>query len=102
MKDHGQAEAREPLFGEHRDCQWWPPCHLRLPPHIHEQQEDGRARRLQGGSTVSRQEKIEVKLLAPDEETVGTKDNPKEVTRDEDGKLVWRIDLKRPKNARSR
>ena len=46
------------------------------------------------GLPVSRQEKIEVKLLAPDEETVGTKDNPKEVTRDEDGKLVWRIDLK--------
>lgn len=43
---------------------------------------------------VSRQERIEVKLIAPDEETVGTKESPKEVTREEDGKLVWRLDLK--------
>jgi len=43
---------------------------------------------------VSRQEKIEVKLIEPDEETVGTKESPKEVTREEDGKLVWRLDLK--------
>jgi uncharacterized protein (TIGR02231 family) len=46
------------------------------------------------GLPVSRQEKIEVKLLVPDEDTVGTKDNPKEVTREDEGKLVWRIDLK--------
>ena len=43
---------------------------------------------------VSRQEKIEVKLIAPEEDTVGTKEAPKEVTREEDGKLVWRLDLK--------
>ena len=43
---------------------------------------------------VSRNEKIEVTLLAPAEKDVGTKDKPKEVTREEDGKLVWRLDLK--------
>jgi uncharacterized protein (TIGR02231 family) len=43
---------------------------------------------------VSRQEKIEVNLLTPDEKDVGTKENPKDVTREEDGKLVWRLDLK--------
>lgn len=43
---------------------------------------------------VSRNEKIEVKLLSPEEGAVGTKDAPKEVTREEDGKLVWRFDLK--------
>jgi uncharacterized protein (TIGR02231 family) len=43
---------------------------------------------------VSRNEKIEVKLLTPDERDIGTKDSPKEVTREEDGKLVWRLDLK--------
>jgi len=43
---------------------------------------------------VSRNEKIEVNLLTPDEKDVGTKDNPKEVTREEDGKLVWSLDLK--------
>jgi len=43
---------------------------------------------------VSRNEKIEVSLLTPYVEDVGTKDNPKEVTREEDGKLVWRLDLK--------
>jgi len=42
----------------------------------------------------SRQEKIVVKLIEPDEDTVGTKESPKEVTREEDGKLVWRLDLK--------
>jgi uncharacterized protein (TIGR02231 family) len=43
---------------------------------------------------VSRNEKIEVTLLAPAEKDVGTTDQPKEVTREEDGKLVWRLDLK--------
>jgi len=43
---------------------------------------------------VSRQEKIEVKLITPEEESVGTKADPKEVTREEDGRLVWRLDLK--------
>ncbi|MDD2763146.1 MAG: mucoidy inhibitor MuiA family protein [Opitutaceae bacterium] len=43
---------------------------------------------------VSRHEKIVVTLLAPAESAVGTKENPKEVTREEDGKLVWRLDLK--------
>lgn len=43
---------------------------------------------------VSRNEKIEVRLLTPPEGDVGTKEKPKEVTREEDGKLVWRLDLK--------
>ena len=43
---------------------------------------------------VSRQEKIEVNLLAPAEKDVGTKEQSKEVTREEDGKLVWRLELK--------
>ena len=43
---------------------------------------------------VSRNEKIEVSLIAPAEKTVGTKEQPKEATREEDGVLVWRIDLK--------
>lgn len=44
---------------------------------------------------VSRDEKIVVKLLAPAEKEVGTKDKRgREVTREEDGKLVWRLDLK--------
>ncbi len=43
---------------------------------------------------VSRQEKIVVKLIAPEEESVGTKTDPKEVNREEDGRLVWRLDLK--------
>jgi len=43
---------------------------------------------------VSRNEKIEVTLLTPAEKDVGTKEEPKEVTREEDGKLVWRLDLK--------
>jgi uncharacterized protein (TIGR02231 family) len=43
---------------------------------------------------VSRQEKIVVKLIAPEEDSVGTKAEPKEVTREEDGRLVWRLDLK--------
>jgi uncharacterized protein (TIGR02231 family) len=43
---------------------------------------------------VSRQEKIVVKLISPDEDSVGTKADPKEVSREEDGRLVWRLDLK--------
>ena len=43
---------------------------------------------------VSRNEKIVVKLLTPAEREVGTAASPKEITREEDGKLVWRLDLK--------
>ena len=43
---------------------------------------------------VSRNEKIEVTLLTPAEKDVGTKEKPQEVTREEDGKLVWRLELK--------
>jgi uncharacterized protein (TIGR02231 family) len=43
---------------------------------------------------VSRDEKIVVKLLTPQEKEIGTPANPKEVTREEDGKLVWRVSLK--------
>jgi uncharacterized protein (TIGR02231 family) len=42
---------------------------------------------------VSRNEKIEVRLITPDEGDVGTKDAPKEVTCEEDGRLVWRFEL---------
>lgn len=43
---------------------------------------------------ISRNEKIVVKLIGPDMKDVGTKDKPKEVTLEEDGKMVWRLDLK--------
>ena len=43
---------------------------------------------------VSRDEKIVVKLLTPQEKEVGSLANPKEITREEDGKLVWRVNLK--------
>ncbi|MFT3868961.1 MAG: mucoidy inhibitor MuiA family protein [Nibricoccus sp.] len=43
---------------------------------------------------ISRNEKIVVKLIGPDPKDVGTKDKPKEVTLEEDGKMVWRLDLK--------
>jgi uncharacterized protein (TIGR02231 family) len=43
---------------------------------------------------VSRDEKIEVKLLTPAERDLGTKEAPKEISREEDGKLVWRLNLK--------
>jgi len=43
---------------------------------------------------VSRNEKIEVTLLTPPEKEVGTTEKPKEVTREEDGRLVWRVELK--------
>jgi len=43
---------------------------------------------------ISRNEKIVVKLIGPDPKDVGTKDKPKEVSLEEDGKMVWRIDVK--------
>jgi len=43
---------------------------------------------------VSHDEKIVVKLQSPQEKEVGTATNPKEITREEEGKLVWRISLK--------
>ncbi len=44
---------------------------------------------------LARNEKIVVKLLTPAEREVGTTDKPgAEITREEDGKLVWRVDLK--------
>jgi uncharacterized protein (TIGR02231 family) len=43
---------------------------------------------------VSRDEKIVVKVLTPQEKEIGTTASPKEVTREEDGKLVWRVTLK--------
>lgn len=43
---------------------------------------------------VSRNEKVVVKLLTPREDDLGTADQPKEITREADGKLVWRLDLK--------
>jgi len=43
---------------------------------------------------VSRDEKIVVKLQTPSEKEIGTTASPKEVTREEDGKLVWRVSLK--------
>lgn len=43
---------------------------------------------------LSRNEKIVVKLLTPAEKDVGALEKPgKEVTREEDNKLVWRLDL---------
>lgn len=43
---------------------------------------------------VSRDEKIAVKLIAPSPKDTGTVDKPgREVTLEEDGKLVWRLDL---------
>jgi uncharacterized protein (TIGR02231 family) len=43
---------------------------------------------------LSRNEKITVKLIEPAEREVGTLDKPgKEVTLEEDNKLVWRLDV---------
>jgi len=42
----------------------------------------------------SRDEKIVVKLLSPQEKEIGTTASPKEVTREENGKLNWRVTLK--------
>ena len=46
------------------------------------------------GVPLSRDEKIVVKVITPAERDTGTKAAPKEVTMEEDGKLVWRLDLK--------
>jgi len=35
-----------------------------------------------------------VRVLTPQEKEIGTQANPKDVTREEDGKLVWRVTLK--------
>jgi hypothetical protein len=35
-----------------------------------------------------------VKLLTPQEKEIGTTASPKEITREENGKLVWRVNLK--------
>jgi uncharacterized protein (TIGR02231 family) len=43
---------------------------------------------------VSRDEKIVVKISTPQEKEIGTPASPKEVTREEDGKLVWRVTMK--------
>jgi len=43
---------------------------------------------------VSRNEKIVVRLITPAEGDLGTAEAPKEVSREADGKLVWRLDLK--------
>jgi hypothetical protein len=43
---------------------------------------------------ISRDEKIVIKLLTPQEKEMGTLSNPKEVTREEDGKIVWRVNLR--------
>jgi uncharacterized protein (TIGR02231 family) len=43
---------------------------------------------------VSRDEKIVVKVITPQEKDLGTPASPKEVTREEDGKLVWRLSMK--------
>jgi hypothetical protein len=42
----------------------------------------------------SRDEKIVVKLLTPQEKEIGTPASPREITREENGKLVWRVNLK--------
>ena len=42
---------------------------------------------------LSRNEKIVVKLIAPEEGDVGTKESPKEVTR-EDSTLIWNLELR--------
>jgi uncharacterized protein (TIGR02231 family) len=43
---------------------------------------------------ISRDEKIGVKFLTPQNKEIGSTANPKVVTREEDGKLVWRVNLK--------
>jgi uncharacterized protein (TIGR02231 family) len=43
---------------------------------------------------ISRDEKVVVKILTPQEKEIGSLTNPKEVTREEDGKMVWRVNLK--------
>jgi uncharacterized protein (TIGR02231 family) len=41
-----------------------------------------------------RDERIVVKLLSPQEKEIGTSNNPKEITREENGKIAWRVNLK--------
>lgn len=43
---------------------------------------------------VSRDEKIVVKLLTPTERDIGATEGQKEITREADGMLIWRVDLK--------
>lgn len=43
---------------------------------------------------VSRNEKIVVKLLAPQERELGTAEKPREITREADGRLAWKLELK--------
>ena len=43
---------------------------------------------------ISHNENIVVKMITPAEGDLGTADAPKEVSREADGKLVWRLDLK--------
>jgi len=42
----------------------------------------------------SRDERIVVKLMTPQEKEIGTPNSPREIMREENGKLVWRINLK--------
>jgi uncharacterized protein (TIGR02231 family) len=42
---------------------------------------------------VSRHEKIVVKQLTPAERDIGTLSAPREITREEDGRLAWRVEL---------
>ncbi|MBP7140893.1 MAG: mucoidy inhibitor MuiA family protein [Opitutaceae bacterium] len=43
---------------------------------------------------LSRDEKIVVKLLSPAERDIGAAEGQKEITRDAEGRLVWKVDLK--------
>ena len=43
---------------------------------------------------VSRDEKIVVKLLSPSERDIGATEGQKEITREPEGRLAWRLDLK--------
>jgi uncharacterized protein (TIGR02231 family) len=43
---------------------------------------------------VSRHEKIVVRQLTPTDREIGTAAAPREVTREEDGRLAWRVELK--------
>ena len=49
---------------------------------------------LREGVPVSRDEKIVVKLLTPAERDIGATEGQKEVTREPEGRLAWRIELK--------
>ena len=41
-----------------------------------------------------RDERIVVKLLSPQEKEIGTPNNPKEIMREENGRIAWRVNLK--------